>query len=629
MSTILKNLIQLIKNETLPSANTAIRVGTTLEYLDSEKSDKENTYTKSEVMDLVNEIKLLASSDAKFIGSITPTTPINPDGNIWAFAEAGTYPNSGGLVVNPNTLTILSRAGGVWSKIEVELPSIAAEKVFNPLDNEKASTMKAAAERYDPLLTVLEEFVKPSMDINYVPIAPDVVLPDKLMNIYDASQTLAGYKIWAIDCTKYKKMEITFIRVGGTTNANLIGIKSFNNFNVLIKGLSNNPTGKVETLEFDISQYVRLDICHYASPHFRIIFTPKDGIIIPVDNNAVAKKIKAQITGGASYLGVDVIEMGAKGDGVTDDTAIIQQAVLQTLARGGKILLRDKKYKVSKISIPNVDSWSNVIFEGAFPPAFRFGTAGSFPAINGYNGAEFISDLNDPNSGIINVEQGNWWMGLSNFMLTVRNLAIRSYDNPNCIGINASNAAQLLIEDVSINTSVYNVQSIQPTNLSAGLITPKLDNSAYTVLRRLNISGYRDGIIVNEHTDADAIVLSSCYNALRFVKGHHASLFGRVCAQRNRYSVRIDDKALFKINQLNMEHVGANQSDSSTDWQKTQFELYDPNNLGIGEISYANLKGNLGAAGIVDTFRISGGANVIVKKVGSDVRLTGGGIPSP
>ncbi len=77
--------------------------------------------------------------------------------------------------------------------------------------------------------------------------------------------------------------------------------------------------------------------------------------------------------------------------------------------------------------------------------------------------------------------------------------------------------------DVFINTEVYNVRASEPVHGTAGLITPAANNAAWTVLRNLTVTGYDTGIVVNEHTDGDNIVLRSNIHGLRFAAAHHAS----------------------------------------------------------------------------------------------------------
>lgn len=50
------------------------------------------------------------------------------------------------------------------------------------------------------------------------------------------------------------------------------------------------------------------------------------------------------------------------------------------------------------------------------------------------------------------------------------------------------------------------------------------------MLRNVVVSGYYTGILVNEHTDGDGIVVAENVNGLRFLKAFHASRFGRVGA---------------------------------------------------------------------------------------------------
>ena len=55
-------------------------------------------------------------------------------------------------------------------------------------------------------------------------------------------------------------------------------------------------------------------------------------------------------------------------------------------------------------------------------------------------------------------------------------------------------------------------------------------SGAYTMLRNVVVSGYFTGIVCNEHTDGDGIVVAENVNGLQFVKANHASRFGRVGA---------------------------------------------------------------------------------------------------
>ena len=50
------------------------------------------------------------------------------------------------------------------------------------------------------------------------------------------------------------------------------------------------------------------------------------------------------------------------------------------------------------------------------------------------------------------------------------------------------------------------------------------------MLRNVVVTGYFIGILANEHTDGDGIVVAENVNGLRFLFANHASRFGRVGA---------------------------------------------------------------------------------------------------
>ena len=55
---------------------------------------------------------------------------------------------------------------------------------------------------------------------------------------------------------------------------------------------------------------------------------------------------------------------------------------------------------------------------------------------------------------------------------------------------------QCRLENVFVNTGVYNVQASKPTHGTKGLVTPVSDNAAVTILRNVTVTGYHTGILV-------------------------------------------------------------------------------------------------------------------------------------
>ena len=198
--------------------------------------------------------------------------------------------------------------------------------------------------------------------------------------------------------------------------------------------------------------------------------------------------------------------------------------------------------------------------------------------------------------------------------MVLRNLDVRTYDNPAIGGIDLKNALQCRLENIFINTGVYNVQASLPSHGTSGLVTPACNNAALTILRNLVVTGYHTGILVNEHTDGDNIVVGSNVNGLEFAFAHHASRFGRVEACRNTHHITVSGKHGFSIQQLDTEQPGPGQTDSQNLWQTLVSNINDPKNLGIADINYWVVEGNVGA---VEKFTRIGGASIYARRIGS------------
>ena len=160
--------------------------------------------------------------------------------------------------------------------------------------------------------------------------------------------------------------------------------------------------------------------------------------------------------------------------------------------------------------------------------------------------------------------------------------------------------------------AVKSVQLILPAQ--PGPVTPARDNGALTILRNVMVTGYHTGIVVNEHTDGDNINLGSNINGLEFVTNHHASRFGRVCAQRCTHAIAVTGKHGFSIEQLDIEIAGRGQTDANNVWQATTYNINDPNSLGSGDLNYWVVEGGVGA---VEKFTRNGGASIQARRSGS------------
>lgn len=309
----------------------------------------------------------------------------------------------------------------------------------------------------------------------------------------------------------------------------------------------------------------------------------------------------------------NVLDYGAVGDDKTDNTAAFSRCVKAVVeAGGGRMFLPEGIYR-GRIIIPGTKQWITLEIAGESEPTPVFGTIGAFPLPN--NGT-ILKCLSKSGQAVISAASTpeKLYMTFSGVNVILRNLDVRTYDNPGISGIDLQNAAQCKLENVFVNTGIYNVQASKPTQGASGLITPACNNAAHTVLRNVVVTGYHTGIQVNEHTDGDNIVVASNVNGLQFLQAYHASHFARVGAYRNTHHVTVSGRHGFSIDQLNTEMPGVGQTEAKNAWQTLVSDINDPKNLGIGDINYWVV---LGGTGAVETFVKNGGASIRARRIGS------------
>lgn len=313
----------------------------------------------------------------------------------------------------------------------------------------------------------------------------------------------------------------------------------------------------------------------------------------------------------------NVVDYGALGDDAQDNTEAFSACLKAVIeAGGGRMFLPTGVYR-GRIIIPPVSrpitSWITVEIVGEREPTPVFGTIGSFPL---RNDATIVKCLAESGPAVISAEESkqSLYGGFSAVKVVLKNLDVRTYDNPGIGGIDLEQALQCKLENVFINTGVYNVRASKPTRQTSGLITPAINNAAWTVLRNVTVTGYHNGVVVNEHTDGDNIVIGSNINGLNFAQAHHASRFARVSSCRNVNTITVSGAHGFSVEQLNIEQPGPNQTDAQNHWQTTESDVNDPRNLGVADINYWVVIGNVGAR---DVFIKKGGASIQARRIGS------------
>lgn len=313
----------------------------------------------------------------------------------------------------------------------------------------------------------------------------------------------------------------------------------------------------------------------------------------------------------------NVLEYGAVADGVTDNTAAFTaclQAVID--AGGGRMYLPAGVYR-GRILIPTVGAkkWVSLEIVGESQPASIFGTVGRW-TLGETN--TVVQCLEQSGPAVISAGPGGAAPAtFSGVHVVLRDLEVRTYPDPQIGGIDLEWAQQCRIENVIVNAGVYNVQAPQPTHETNGLVTPAINNGALTILHNVIVTGFHTGIVVNEHTDGDHVVVASNIHGLSFAQAYHASRFGRVGAYRCTNSLTVTGTHGFSIEQLNIEHAGPNQTDDDNAWQATVYDINDPDNRGVADITYWVVEGNVG---ISDQFTRNGGASIRARRIGSEPR---------
>ena len=313
----------------------------------------------------------------------------------------------------------------------------------------------------------------------------------------------------------------------------------------------------------------------------------------------------------------DARAYGAVGDDATDNTAAFSRCLADVVAAGGGRMTSPAGVFRGRIIVPPVGrpapSWISVEIVGAKEPAPVFGTIGDFPL---RNHGTIIKCVAETGPAVISAPRPNaaLYGGFSAVFVILRDLEVRTTDNPRIDGVDLRLAMQAKLENVFINTGVYNVQASRPTHGTRGLITPACNNAALTILRQVVVTGYHTGIVINEHTDADNLVVGSNLRGLEFAQAHHASRLGRVGAYRNTCHVAVTGACGFSIAQLNTEFPGQGQTDERNAWQTLVCDIEDPRNLASADINFWAVQGGLGA---VPTFIVQGGAHIRARRLGS------------
>ena len=297
-----------------------------------------------------------------------------------------------------------------------------------------------------------------------------------------------------------------------------------------------------------------------------------------------------------SSFGINVFDFGAKGDGITDDTAAIQAAIDYAAARGGGKILFPYTKGGYRIASPAIETYegkplraqlmippgdANIQLEGEMPcrmlNAYMVREADAvkqnftptrFAAFSGTalgsDNTRIFSDWDAPEEhdgtarpyAILAAPEGTWCKG----KFSVRQFSIANLDfrvpmrqdkmYPTQSAVNLQNVARVHVCDSqfalgeNVGDTVLGKELQKNPCHTAGLVTSG-DQNDNNVLRNVAVQGFRYGLVAGEHVVADYLYVHNCEEGITFHDCSHLSVIGHVVAQHNTVILSTADIALF------------------------------------------------------------------------------------
>ncbi len=291
-----------------------------------------------------------------------------------------------------------------------------------------------------------------------------------------------------------------------------------------------------------------------------------------------------------SSFGINVFDFGAKGDGMTDDTAAIQAAIDFAAERGGgKILFPYTKggYRIASPGIEKIngksvraqliipEGASNIQLEGEMPCRLLNAYIVRPPEAVEENfepttfglradNTRLFSDWEAPEEhdptarpwAILAAPEGDSCKGrFCRSQFSIANLEFRVFLNkdkmyPTQSAVNLQNVSRIHISDSQFcldeqvgDTLLGKELAANPVHC-AGLITSG-DQNDNNVLRNVAVQGFRYGLVCGEHVVADYLYIHNCEEGITFHDCSHLSVIHHIVAQHNAIILSTTRTALF------------------------------------------------------------------------------------
>lgn len=360
----------------------------------------------------------------------------------------------------------------------------------------------------------------------------------------------------------------------------------------------------------------------------------------------------------------DVTRFGARGDGVSDDTAAVQRAIdAVAAAGGGKVYLpfTTNGYLIAspgretdaegrpvraQLVIP-AGFGRSICFEGEMPCKFlyayqvrpkgceqdhftptRFGTMGvQNTMLHSTWDAPEVHDPNERPWSVIAAPQGKSCAGrFSVSFVAMKNLEVRVHLNkermyPTTSAVNLHHVSRLVVESCQFCLD----DQVGDTELGKFLVENPChtvgfhasgDQNDQQVFRNVAVQGFKYGFVFGEHVVADYLYVHNCEQGVVFHDSTHLSKIGMIVAQHNRTILATTDGTLFgnspsrvnvQIDLLNLE--GGQTTGVPPYVSHLKNGIYDPDDRLHGSVTWHEPWG-------ADVFPVVGARNFRVRRFG-------------